>query len=51
MTQTTHPSKELVRQHMQQRVKDHTPPPTPEQVRRELGWELIPHDPERGKLP
>ncbi|MGZ4872751.1 MAG: hypothetical protein ACXV99_12705 [Candidatus Angelobacter sp.] len=35
------PSKEQVRQWMQQRQVEHKPPPTPEQVRRELGWHMI----------
>jgi hypothetical protein len=40
MTQTTHPSKEQVRQFMQRRRVDRTPPPSPDQIRRELGWHL-----------
>jgi hypothetical protein len=32
------PTKEQVRDYMQHREQDHTPPPTPEQIRRELGW-------------
>jgi hypothetical protein len=40
MTQTTHPSKEQVRQFMRQRRVERTPPPSPEQIRRELGWHL-----------
>jgi hypothetical protein len=26
---------------MQQRQVEHKPPPTPEEVRRQLGWELL----------
>lgn len=40
-TQTTHPSKEAVRRLMQQRRQEHTPPPTPEQIRTQLGWRLL----------
>jgi hypothetical protein len=42
MTQTTHPSKEQVRHHMQQRAQQRTPPPSPDEIRRQLGWHLIP---------
>lgn len=34
------PSKEAVRKWMQERQKTPNPPPTPEQIRRELGWNL-----------
>ncbi|WP_166454790.1 hypothetical protein [Duganella aquatilis] len=40
-TQTTHPSKEAVRRLLQQRRADHTPPPTPERIREQLGWHLL----------
>jgi hypothetical protein len=40
--QTTHPSKQLVRDYMDSRTRDESPPPTPEEIRRELGWYLIP---------
>jgi hypothetical protein len=36
MTQTTHPPKEMVGEHMRRRAQERTPPPTPEQIRREL---------------
>lgn len=48
MTATTKPDKQVVRDHMAQRAKDESPPPTPEQIRRELGWRLIP---ENGSAP
>lgn len=35
------PNKEMVRQWMQQRQQEHKPPPTPEEIRRQLGWEMI----------
>ncbi len=44
MVQTTHPTKEQVRALMLRRTRDHTPPPTPEQIRSELGWKLIQAD-------
>lgn len=44
MTQTTKPSKEQVREHMERRTHEESPPPTPEEIRRELGWELIKDD-------
>lgn len=42
------PSKEEVREYMQRRVADHSPPPSMKQIRRELGWELV-AAPEGGK--
>jgi len=41
MRQASKPSKEQVRQWTQQRQVLRTPPPSPEEVRRELGWVLI----------
>lgn len=38
----THPSKEAVRKHLEDRRAAHTPPPPPERIREELGWRLIP---------
>lgn len=35
------PSKEQVREWLVNEVKRHRPPPTPAEVRRALGWELI----------
>jgi hypothetical protein len=40
--QTTKPTKEQVREHMERRTMEETPPPTPDEIRRELGWHLIP---------
>jgi hypothetical protein len=34
------PNKEMVRQWMQQRQQEKTAPPTPAEVRRQLGWNL-----------
>jgi hypothetical protein len=41
MHQTSKPDLELVRNWMQQRHVAVTPPPSPEQVRTELGWKLV----------
>lgn len=41
-TNSQSPSKEAVRKFMQQRQSAHQPPPSPEQIRRELGWGLCP---------
>lgn len=51
MTQTTRPSHQAVRSWMQQRQVDRTPPPAPEQIRRELGWQMVEagRDTTRGK--
>ncbi|MES2264197.1 MAG: hypothetical protein V4724_37290 [Pseudomonadota bacterium] len=41
MEQAKQPSKEAVRQWMQDRVEQRRPPADPQQIRRELGWDLI----------
>lgn len=38
------PTKEEVRKWMQQRQKQPAPPPTPADIRRQLGWELEPNN-------
>jgi len=38
MSQTTHPPKFLVRAHLERRSHEVQPPPTPEEIRRQLGW-------------
>jgi hypothetical protein len=41
MSQNRHtPTKEQVREYMQQRQAEHKPPPDMKQIRRQLGWEL-----------
>lgn len=40
MPTTTRPSNQQVRDFMTRRRTTGTPPPSPEQIRRELGWEL-----------
>lgn len=41
MTQTTRPQKEEVRQYMARRQEESEPPPSPEEIRRQLGWGLV----------
>jgi len=36
----TQPPKHLVRQYLERRARDPKPPPSPEEIRRELGWGL-----------
>ncbi|MDO8702890.1 MAG: hypothetical protein Q7J77_10735 [Undibacterium sp.] len=44
-----HPSKEQVRAYLQRRLAEHSPPPNPKEIRRQLGFELF--DAQRQKLP
>lgn len=44
MTTTTHPSKETVRYWQELRKHSHLPPPAPVDIRRQLGWELLPNN-------
>jgi hypothetical protein len=37
MTQTTHPTKQLIRDYIDERTKSDDPPPSPEEIRRQLG--------------
>ncbi|MDQ1923298.1 hypothetical protein [Massilia pseudoviolaceinigra] len=41
MPAITHPPKHLVREYLQRRSRDPKPPPSPEEIRRELGWALL----------
>jgi hypothetical protein len=43
-SQTTHPTKEQVRAYMAAREAARRPPPPPEEIRRQLGWRLVPED-------
>lgn len=38
---TSHPPKHLVREYLERRCKDTRPPPTPEEIRRQLGWGML----------
>lgn len=40
MNQPKHPTKEQVRQYMTSRQKEHSPPPSIQEIRRQLGWDL-----------
>lgn len=44
MPDVTHPPKEAVREYMQQRTHATTPPADLEEIRRQLGWWLLPHN-------
>lgn len=39
--QVKQPSKEQVHKWLVDQVKRHVPPPTPEEIRRQLGWNLV----------
>ncbi len=41
---TPNPSKEAVRAYLERRTQDMQPPPTPEEIRRQLGWGLVMFD-------
>jgi len=36
-----HPPKHLVRAYLERRSRDPKPPPTPEEIRRQLGWGML----------
>jgi hypothetical protein len=38
MATFTHPSKQVVRAYLERRSRDPKPPPSPEEIRRQLGW-------------
>ncbi|CDG82210.1 hypothetical protein [Janthinobacterium agaricidamnosum] len=41
MEQPKQPSKEIVRRWLQSELEQRRPPPSPDQIRRELGWDLV----------
>jgi hypothetical protein len=41
MSAISHPPKHLVREYLERRSREHKPPPTPEEIRRQLGWEMV----------
>jgi hypothetical protein len=45
MTTANHPSKFLVRKYLMRRSHAASPPPTPDEIRRQLGWGLVDIDP------
>jgi len=42
MYQPTYPLKQIVRDYMDKRTQADDPPPTPEEIRRQLGWHMMP---------
>jgi len=38
---TKNPPKHLVREYLERRSRDPKPPPAPEEIRRQLGWEMV----------
>ena len=44
MPSTTHPTKQLVRDYMDARTRSDDPPPTPAEIRRQLGWDMLPQN-------
>jgi len=42
MYQPTYPLKQIVRDYMDKRTQTDDPPPTPEEIRRQLGWHMMP---------
>lgn len=40
MTSTTKPDRQLVREWMDRRAYDNNPPPTPAEIREQLGWTI-----------
>jgi hypothetical protein len=51
MTQVTHPTPQQVREYLARRIKEHTPPPSLEEIRRQLGWTLIEAERQRAQRP
>jgi hypothetical protein len=47
---TSHPPKHLVREYLERRTKESAPPPTPEEIRRQLGWGMLMHAPDDDKM-
>lgn len=42
MTTTTHPAQSVLRAYLAKRHEEKTPPPSLEEIRRQLGWRLEP---------
>jgi hypothetical protein len=42
MTQTTHPTKQLIRDYLDDRTRSDDPPPSADEIRLQLGWHLLP---------
>jgi hypothetical protein len=41
MSPIKHPPKHLVREYLERRSREQKPPPTPEEIRRQLGWGML----------
>lgn len=44
MPNVTHPPKQVVREYLERRTREAKPPPTPEEIRRQLGWGMTAPD-------
>ncbi len=44
MPDVSKPSKERLADYLAKRHRERLPPPTPEQIRRELGWKMLPNN-------
>ncbi|MBC7684283.1 MAG: hypothetical protein H7176_03525 [Bdellovibrionales bacterium] len=44
MATFTQPPKDVVRAYLERRSREHKPPPSPEEIRRQLGWGMAPSD-------
>lgn len=44
MASTTRPTREAVRDWLDERTRADDAPPSPEEIRRQLGWDLIPEN-------
>jgi hypothetical protein len=40
----TNPPKQVVREYLERRTREQAPPPSPEEIRRQLGWGLMTPD-------
>ena len=50
MTQSIHPSNHVVRAYLERRSQAAKPPPTPQEIRRQLGWTLLAGDNKMGNF-
>jgi hypothetical protein len=41
MSAIIHPPKHLVREYLARRTREQKPPPSPEEIRRQLGWGML----------
>jgi hypothetical protein len=50
MTQTTKPDRNKVREYFERRAHDPEPPPSPDEIRRQLGWALVEAEREQAEI-